>query len=75
MRHGHEIGLVVIDAKDVVALKVEVVDIALDLLITRGEAKPKITVSWWQREQVRGYLRSVVLPERGNTYKLTKKIP
>jgi hypothetical protein len=44
VRHGHELQLAVVDAKDLVALKVQAVGVAADLLVVGGIAEAQVPV-------------------------------
>jgi hypothetical protein len=50
---GEQLQAPVEDAEDLVALEVDVLDIALDLLVGRGVAEAKIAVTCVEGEQVR----------------------
>jgi hypothetical protein len=44
VRHGQQLQLAVVDAEDVVALKVQPVNVALDLLVVGRIAEPQVAV-------------------------------
>jgi hypothetical protein len=53
VRHGDQFELAVVDAEDVVAVEIQAVDVAADLLVGRGVAEAQVAVVRVQRQQVR----------------------
>ena len=54
VRHGDQLQAAVVDAKNLVGVEVEFVDITLDLLVAGGVAKTQVAVRRLQRHQVVG---------------------
>ena len=54
VRHGDELQAAVVNAKDFVALEVELLGVAADLLVAGGIAKAKVAVCRLQLQQVLG---------------------
>ena len=55
MRHGDQFELAVVDAKDVIAVKVEPADIAADVLVSGRVTEAQVTVLRLQVQQVAGH--------------------
>ena len=68
VRHGDQLQAAIEDTEDVIALEVELLYIAADLLITGGITKAQITITRIELEQVLGDAVTMTRTQRTNRH-------